>query len=98
MASEKEEKFEWNSVVEQINEKIGTDIAIVDKYGMILASRVKGFEKGRLISPIFWSLIENRRKLIEQLDVSEVESFIIETDEGYMVFVFGEHIYLMSVI
>ena len=63
---------------------------------MILASRVKGFEKGRLISPLVWSVIENRKKLTEELGVDSVSSFIVETDQGYIVIVFGEYVYLMS--
>ncbi len=93
-----QEKIDWNAVVQQIYDEIGSDIAIVDKYGMVMASRVRGVEKGRLISPLFWSVIQNRQKLADELDVTSVSSFVLETDQGYMVFVFGDYIYLMSII
>ena len=90
--------FDWDTVVNQIFEMIGADTAIIDRYGIILASRIKGFEKSRLISPLVWDLIMNRKKLASELNVDHVNSLVIESDIGNIVISVGDNIYLLSIV
>jgi hypothetical protein len=98
MSNEQENAFDWEGVVNQIFEMISADTAIIDRYGIILASRIKGFEKGRLLSPLVWDLIQKRTKLARELVVQRVSSLVIETDQGNIVVSIGENIYLLSVV
>ena len=89
----------WDLFVEQINDMLGTDSAVLDKYGMVLASRMSILDKGKLVSPLLWSTIQQREKLREELVVEEIDSLIVSTgDSGFIVITFGENVYLVSLI
>ena len=90
--------MDWDGVVNQIFDIIGTDTAILDTYGLILASRIKIFAKGKLISPLVWDLIQKRTKLAKELSVNKANSLVIETDQGNIVASFGENIYLLAIV
>lgn len=90
--------MDWDGVVNQIFDMIGTDTAIVDTYGLILASRIKIFAKGKLISPLVWDLIQKRIKLAKELGVNKASTLVIETDQGNIVASFGENIYLLAIV
>lgn len=94
--SEQSEAIDWDGVVQQIFEFIGSDTAIIDRYGIILASRVPGFEKTRLISPLVWQIIQQRKKLMSELGVESIDGMVLETEQGNFVFTFGHFIYLMT--
>ncbi|MHA1511772.1 MAG: hypothetical protein ACTSRX_08635, partial [Promethearchaeota archaeon] len=53
-------EINWDGVVHQIFDMIGTDTAIINKYGIVLASKIPKLTPGRLISPVLWELILNR--------------------------------------
>jgi hypothetical protein len=93
-----EENINWDAVIQQIYEMIGTDTAIVDKYAIILASRIPGFNKGAIISPLIWEVINKREKLCRELQVNNINSIVCETDQGNFVFTAGKFIYFMSKI
>ncbi len=93
---ETEEKIDWDSIVQQIFDMIGTETLIINKYGMVLGSRMKGMEKNKLISPTIWSLIKKREQLSKELGVKAVSSIVLETGENNLVITFGIYIYLMS--
>ena len=90
--------MDWDGIVNQIFDMIGTDTAIVDTYGLILASRIKIFAKGKLLSPLVWDLIQKRIKLAKELGVNKASTLVIETDQGNIVASFGENIYLLAVV
>jgi predicted regulator of Ras-like GTPase activity (Roadblock/LC7/MglB family) len=90
--------FDWDGVVNQVFDMIGTDTAIIDRYGLILASRIQGFEKGKLLSPLVWDLIRKRSQLSEELEVKQVSSLALETDKGNIIVSFGTNICLLSVV
>jgi predicted regulator of Ras-like GTPase activity (Roadblock/LC7/MglB family) len=92
-----QESFDWDGVVNQIFEILGTNTAILGKYGLVLSSRIKEFETGRLISPMIWDLIQNRSHVSKELGVQSVSSLVLETDIGNIVITFGNNIYLVSI-
>ncbi|MCK5344032.1 MAG: hypothetical protein KAR20_11550 [Candidatus Heimdallarchaeota archaeon] len=85
----------WGGVVQQIFEMIGTNTAIIDKYGMILASKIPQFS-GKLISPTLWAMLLNRKKLAQELELEEISSVVLETPEYNLVFSCAKYIYLLS--
>ena len=86
----------WGGVVQQIYEMIGTNTAIIDEYGLILASKIPQFSVDKLISPTLWAMILNRKKLAQELEFDEISSVILETPEFNLVFSCAKYIYLLS--
>lgn len=86
----------WEKVVTQIYDMIGTNTAIINNYGIILGSRIPEFKTKTLIAPAIWDFILNRKKVQDQLNVSSVNSMVLETDKYNLVFTFADTIYLMS--
>jgi hypothetical protein len=89
-------EIDWDGVVDQIHQMIGTNTAIIDKYGIILASKVPDFEKGKLISPKLWDLIMQRKRVTDELGVKSIQSLVLETDIENIVFTFAKFVYIMS--
>ena len=85
----------WKGVVQQIYEMIGTNTAIIDEYGLVLASKIPQFSD-KLISPTLWAMILNRKKLAKELELEEISSVILETPNFNLVFSCAKFIYLLS--
>ena len=85
----------WGGVVQQIYEMIGTNTAIIDEYGMVLASKIPQFSD-KLISPTLWAMLLNRKKLAMELELEDISSVILETPKFNLVFSCAKFIYLLS--
>ena len=90
------EEVDWEKIVQQIFDMVGTNIAVVDRFGIILASKVQGYDKNTLIPPVIWEFIQKQKEIREQLNVSSIKSLVIETDKYNLVFTFAEFINIMS--
>jgi hypothetical protein len=93
-----DDQINWDGVVQQIFDMIGTDTAIINKYGIVLASKIPKLTPGRLISPVLWELILNREKLAIELETQNISNLVLESDKENTVFTFGENVYFMSLI
>ena len=93
-----DDKINWDGVVHQIFDMIGTDTAIINKYGIVLASKIPKLTPGRLISPVLWELILKREKLALELETQNINNLILDSDQEYIVFTFGKNVYFMSKI
>lgn len=91
-----DEQINWDGVVKQIFDMIGTNTAIINKYGIVLASKIPKLTPGRLISPVLWELILNREKLIFELETQNISNLVLESDQENIIFTFGENVYFMS--
>ena len=89
-------KINWDGVVHQIFEMIGTDTAIINKYGIVLASKIPKLTPGRLISPVLWELILKREKLVSELETQNINNLVLESDQENIIFTFGKNVYFMS--
>ena len=89
-------EINWDGVVHQIFDMIGTDTAIINKYGIVLASKIPKLTPGRLISPVLWELILNREKLASELETQSISNLVLESDQENIIFTFGENVYFMS--
>ena len=91
-----DDQINWDGVVQQIFDMIGTDTAIINKYGIVLASKIPKLTPGKLISPVLWELILDREKLAIELETQNIGNLVIESDQENIVFTFGENVYFMS--
>ena len=91
-------KINWDGVVHQIFEMIGTDTAIINKYGIVLASKIPKLTPGKLISPVLWELILKREKLVSELETQNIHNLVLEADQENIIFTFGENVYFMSIV
>jgi hypothetical protein len=82
--------------VEQIYGMIGTDTSIIDRYGIVLSSRIPRFQKGRLISPTIWSIIQKKKQLASELEIESIDGLVLESEQFNIVFTFGTWIYLLT--
>ena len=89
-------KINWEGVVHQIFEMIGTNTAIINKYGIVLASKIPKLTPGKLISPVLWELILRREKLVSELETQNIHNLVLESDQENIIFTFGENVYFMS--
>jgi len=89
-------EINWDGVVHQIFDMIGTDTAIINKYGIVLASKIPKLTPGKLISPVLWELILNREKLASELETQSISNLVLESDQENIIFTFGENVYFMS--
>jgi len=91
-----DDQINWDGVVQQIFEMIGTNTAIINKYGIVLASKIPKLTPGKLISPVLWDLILNREKLVSELETKTISNLVLESDQENIIFTFGENVYFMS--
>ena len=91
-----DDQINWDGVVQQIFDMIGTNTAIINKYGIVLASKIPKLTPGRLISPVLWDLILNREKLVSELETQTISNLVLESDKENIIFTFGENVYFMS--
>lgn len=90
------DEFDWDSIIHQIHDMIGTNTALFSKYGLILASNISHFKKGTLISPTILDFIERKNNLIHDLKVEKINCLVLEGDKTNIVFTFGQEFNLMS--
>ncbi len=92
------EKKDWHGIVQQIHDKIGTNTALIDKYGMILASKITQFPENSVISPLIWHLIANKTQLTTDMHSKRISTLILGAiDENYVVSM-GENLHFLSVL
>lgn len=91
-------EFDWDGIVSQIYDVIGSNTAIFSKYGLILASRIPQFKKGSLISPTILEFLERKPKLTKELQISDIGCMALEGDSSNVVFTFGQDFNLISII
>ena len=89
-------EIDWEEIVNQIYGMVGKNIAIIDRFGIILASKIPEYEPQTLIPPVIWDFILQRAKIREQLNVKAVQCLVVETDQYNLVFTFAKYIYILS--
>ena len=93
-----DKKINWDGVVQQIFDMIGTNTAIINKYGIVLASRIPRLTPNKLISPILWEFIIKRESLAIELEIQNISNIILESEQENTIITFGENVYFMSKI
>ncbi|MHA1584278.1 MAG: hypothetical protein ACTSVU_07245 [Promethearchaeota archaeon] len=96
--SSRTDTMDWPSVVQQIFDMIGADTAIINRYGLILASRIPGMEVGDLFSPKVFNFILDRKEISKELQVNSINSIVMNSEEGNLIISFAKYVYLLSKI
>ena len=86
----------YEEVVAQLKSELNTDCAIFDRYGIILASLIDGLDKGKIIPQKILELISEKKHIAEELNLSQINSFAVESHEYNYLFTFSEQINLIS--
>jgi len=82
----------------QLKTSLNTDVAIIDKYGFILSSSIKGFKKGSVISTTLLDFINARSRVALELNSKEINSLVLTISGTNFVFTYGEQLFIMTKI
>jgi hypothetical protein len=72
------------------------ECAIANKYGIVLASKIKEFSKGKVIPHKIISLIANSTKIADELNLRKINSFALEAQDYNYLFSFSKELILIS--
>lgn len=86
----------YEEVVSQLKSELNTDCAISNRYGIILASLIKEFAKGKIIPQKILELISEKEQIAEELNLKQINSFALETMDYNYLFTFSEELILIS--
>ncbi|MBD3338481.1 MAG: hypothetical protein GF353_05210 [Candidatus Lokiarchaeota archaeon] len=86
----------YEVIVSQLKSELSTDCAISNKYGIILASNIDTFAKGKVIPQKILDLISKRNSIAEELKLKKINSFALESEEYNYLFTFSEELILIS--
>lgn len=86
----------YEEVVSQLKSELNTDCAISNRYGIILASLIKEFAKGKIIPQKILELISEKEQIAEELNLKQISSFALETIDYNYLFTFSEELILIS--
>lgn len=86
----------YEEVVSQLKSELNTDCAISNRYGIILASLIKEFAKGKIIPQKILELISEKEQIAEELNLKQINSFALESKDYNYLFTFSEELILIS--
>lgn len=87
--------FNPKNIVNQIKETLGVNVAVIDKYGFILNSSIKGFKEGSVLSPTLLKFFNERAIITRDLNTKDVSSVVMAISDVNLVFTFGKKFILM---
>ncbi|MCP4764502.1 MAG: hypothetical protein GY870_22190 [archaeon] len=87
---------EIEKIAHTLKESLETDFCIIDKYGFILSSTLKGFKVGEVISPTLFDFIKRRGSVSKELNTKEISSMLFSISKENFVLTFGDNLILMS--
>ena len=89
-------QINYDEIISQLKAELNSECAIANRYGIILASNIKEFNKGKVIPHKILSLISNSKGIAEELNLNKINSFAIEAQEYNYLFTFSEELILIS--
>ncbi|GAB4330960.1 MAG: hypothetical protein Kow0069_38600 [Promethearchaeota archaeon] len=66
------------------------EMAIINRYGIVLGSTVDALVTGSMVPPSTWQAIEARNGMVKELKTEAVRSIIVTSSDAHWAFVFGE--------
>ncbi len=88
----------YESIVMELQTALETPVAITDKYGIVLASKIPEFTVNTLIPPSILSALEARKRMIQDLGLKEINDLVLQVGESMLVFTFGKETFFISKI
>ncbi|MFX0057738.1 MAG: hypothetical protein ACFE85_03990 [Candidatus Hodarchaeota archaeon] len=89
-------KLNYDQIISQLKNDLNSECAIGNKYGIILASSIKEFSKGKVIPHKIISLISNSKAIADELNLKKINSFALEAQENNYLFTFSDELILIS--
>ena len=86
----------YKEIISQLKSDLNAECAIASKYGIILGSLIKEFTKGKVIPQGILSMISNSKEIADELNLSSINSFAIESQEYNYIFTFSKELILVS--
>jgi hypothetical protein len=86
----------YDKIISQLKSELNSECAIANRYGIILASKIKEFFQGKIIPHKIISLISNSRAIADELNLKKINSFALEAQENNYLFTFSDELILIS--
>lgn len=90
------QRIDFEQIISQLKSELNAQCAIANKYGIILASLINEFAKGRVIPQKILELILSANEIANELSLNRINSFAIEALEYNYLFTFSEDLILIS--
>lgn len=89
-------KTNYDQIVSDLKKDLDSESAIANKYGVVLASKIKEFSKAKIIPQKILSVIANSQDIAKELGLKQINSFAVETEKYIYLFTFSSGLILIS--
>ena len=89
-------QINYDEIIKQLKGELNSECAIANIYGIVLASNIKEFSKGKIIPHKILSLIGSSKDIAEELKLNKINSFALEAQEYNYLFTFSDELILIS--
>lgn len=86
----------YEEIISQLKSDLNAECAIANKYGIILGSSIKEFTTRKVIPQGILSFISNSKEIADELNLSTINSFALESQEYNYIFTFSKELILVS--
>ncbi|MHA1490777.1 MAG: hypothetical protein ACTSRI_14105 [Promethearchaeota archaeon] len=89
-------QINFDQIISQLKSELNSQCAISNKYGIILASLIDEFAKGKVIPQRILELITSAKEIAAELNINRINSFALDAQEYHYLFTFSEELILIS--
>ena len=89
-------EIDYDQIIEQLKSELNSQCAIANRYGIVLASLLDEFAKGKLVPHKILELIDKRQEIADELSINRITSFAVESQEHNFIFTFSQKLILVS--
>jgi len=89
-------QINYDEIITQLKVELNSECAIANIYGIVLASNIKEFSKGKVIPHKILSLIGSSKEIADELKLNKINSFALEAQEYNYLFTFSDELILIS--
>jgi hypothetical protein len=89
-------QINYDEIITQLKVELNSECAIANIYGIVLASNIKEFSKGKIIPHKILSLIGSSKQIADELNLNKINSFALEAQEYNYLFTFSDELILIS--
>ena len=89
-------QINYDEIIKQLKGDLNSECAIANIYGIVLASNIKEFSKGKIIPHKILSLIGSSKDIADELKLNKINSFALEAQEYNYLFTFSDELILIS--
>ena len=89
-------QINYDEIIKQLKGELNSECAIANIYGIVLASNIKEFSKGKIIPHKILSLIGSSKDIADELKLNKINSFALEAQEYNYLFTFSDELILIS--